>query len=173
MKARVMLGMAALLLASCDRLKVSTGSGEELIETAMLSSGDFESFIATEGKVVAVMFHADWCGPCKEMAPTVEAVVEEFGGQVVFGKIDVDDDGELAKSLGVNGIPDVRLYRNGVMVDAMMGAIPKEQVRNHVSIQVDQLGGTTGSADSPTGQTAEPAIRPMEENWRPPGLEPR
>lgn len=161
-----------VLLVGCDRLSdVSDAPETPQIEIRDLSAGEYEEFIATPGKLSAVIFHAEWCGPCKKLGPLVEDVVAEFEGKVVLGKIDVDEESELAQSLGVAGIPDLRLFRNGVMVDAMKGAIPKEQVRNHFAIQVAQVAGSDGSAE--TAPSSGPAIEPMKSDWLPPGLEPR
>lgn len=168
MNARCLVAAVGLILVSCDRFQGSADqTEEEVIETVHLTADNFDSFIATGDKVVAVMFHAGWCGPCKEMGPTVESVVGEFGGKMMLGKVDVDDEGTLAKSLGVVGIPDVRLYRGGIMVDAMKGAIPKREVRNHFRIQVEQLEPGAGDESGP----AQAPITPMSEDWLPPGVE--
>ena len=166
----LLLGAALILVAGCE---ASTEPPEAevpvLIETRHLTSGEYESFIATPGKLTAVMFHADWCAPCNQLAPVLEEVIEEFEGKAVLGMIDVDDSSELARSLGVVGIPDLRLFRDGVMVDSMKGAIPKEQLRNHFAIQVAQVGGAVELPQT----TTEPVIKPMEKDWLPPGIEAR
>ena len=166
----LLLGAALVLFAGCKSSSETTEvEVPELIETRHLISEEYESFIATPGKLTVVMFHADWCAPCNQLAPVLEEVIEEFEGKAVLGMINVDDSSELAKSLGVVGIPDVRLFRDGVMVDAMKGVIPKGQLRNHLAIQVAQVGGATGLPKA----TTEPAVKPMEKDWLPPGIEPR
>jgi thioredoxin 1 len=171
MKAWMILGGAIMLMIGCKPGDAPEAVAAGVTETRHLSAAEFDEFIKTPGKLVVVMFHADWCGPCRQQGPNVEAVIEEFGGKAIFGMIDVDDHGELANRHGVTGIPDLRVFRNGIMVDAMKGAIPKEQIRNHFSIQVAQLSESV----VPSGETvgSEAAIQPMKEQWLPPGMEPR
>jgi thioredoxin len=165
MKALLMAG-GAVLMFGCE---TSSDTGQASIEPRQLTSADYEDFIATQGKLTAVMFHADWCGPCRQLGPVVEEVVGEFEGSVVLGRINVDDAGELARSLGVTGIPDLRLFRDGVMVDAMKGSIPKEQVRDHFAIQVAQLGASPPPQSG--GEKSEPVVQPMTKDLLPPGME--
>ncbi|MGB6221056.1 thioredoxin family protein [Haloferula sp.] len=163
---------ALVLLVGCDRLSDASDTPDTpQVAIRELSADEYEDFIATPGKLSAVMFHAEWCAPCKKLGPVVEDVVAEFEGKVILGKIDVDEESKLAQSLGVVGIPDLRLFRDGVMVDAMKGAIPKEQVRNHFAIQVAQVAESDGSAE--TAPASGPAIEPMKSDWLPQGLEPR
>lgn len=171
MKFLLIAGASVLMLGCESSPETGQTAATELIETKHLTSAEYDSFIATPGKLTAVMFHADWCGPCRQLGPVVEEVVGELEGKAVLGMINVDDSGELAQRLGVNGIPDLRLFRDGVMVDAMKGAVPKEQVRNHFAIQVAQLGASTTS--QPVGESSKPAIQPLSKDWLPPGLEKR
>jgi thioredoxin 1 len=171
MKSLLLVGFV-IFAAGCKRSSdVSKAAGSEPFETKHLTASEYESFIATPGRLTAVMFHADWCGPCRQLGPVVEEVVAEFDGKAVLGMIDVDESSDLANSLGVSGIPDLRLFRNGVMVDALKGAIPKEQVRNHFAIQVAEVSGAA-NAESETSPP-ESAIQPMKDDWHPPGLERR
>ena len=171
MKTLVIAGILVCMVGCKRSSEPTDGEASGPTETRHLTADEYESFIATPGKLTVVMFHADWCGPRKIQEPVVEAIVAEFGGKAVFGMVDVDDSGELAKSLGVNGIPDLRLYRNGVMVDAMKGAIPKEQVRSHFSIQIAQLESADGSPAERA--KTESTIQPMTKEWQPEGLKRR
>lgn len=155
----------------CESSSETGQMGAVPVETKHLTAAEYEDFIATPGKLTAVMFHADWCGPCRQLGPVVEEVVAEFGEKAVLGKINVDDSSELARRLGVSGIPDLRLFRDGVMVDSMKGALPKEEVRNRFAIQVGQLGGA--ETPLPAGEKGDPVIQPLTEDWLPPGMEKR
>jgi thioredoxin len=89
-----------------------------------LTSKNFESFIAKEGLVV-VDFWAPWCAPCRAMLPLVEkAASTSFQGKVSFGKVDIDEEGALAGQCDVSSIPHFAVYKDGVLVDSLQGAIP-------------------------------------------------
>src|SRR5574344_2125998 len=70
-------------------------------------------------------FWATWCGPCKKIAPDIEALAKEYEGQVVVGKIDVEEAEELATQFGVRNIPTIVFIKNGEIVDKVVGAAPK------------------------------------------------
>lgn len=74
---------------------------------------------------VLVDFWAPWCGPCKQIAPTLEELAQEFSGKVKICKVNVDENAELAAELGVRGIPALFFYKNGEVVDQHIGAVPK------------------------------------------------
>jgi len=81
----------------------------------------FESDVLQSGLPVLVDFYADWCGPCRAMAPAVEQLATELDGKVVVGKLDVDVNQELAIRYGVMGIPTLGLFRDGKLVDRLVG----------------------------------------------------
>ena len=73
---------------------------------------------------VVVDFWADWCGPCKMLSPTVEAIAQEYDGKVLVGKVNVDEEPELARQFGVMSIPTVVFLKNGVEFDRKVGVMP-------------------------------------------------
>jgi thioredoxin 1 len=81
----------------------------------------FEADVLQSPVPVVVDFYADWCGPCRAMAPAVEQLADEFAGKVRVGKLDVDVNQEIAIRYGVMGIPTLGLFRDGKLVDRMVG----------------------------------------------------
>lgn len=74
---------------------------------------------------VLVDFYADWCGPCKMMGPVVEELAKEYGGKAKVGKVNVDQQQQLAAQFGVMSIPTFVIMKNGRVVDQVLGAMPK------------------------------------------------
>ena len=89
-----------------------------------ITDSNFEQLLA-EGKPMVVDFWATWCGPCKKVGPFIEQLAEEYADQAIIGKVDVDENDELAIRYGVRNIPTVLFLRNGEIVDKQIGAAPK------------------------------------------------
>lgn len=77
---------------------------------------------------VLVDFYADWCGPCKMMAPVVEALATEYEGKVKIGKLNVDQSPNTAGQYGIMSIPTLLFFKNGEVVDKIVGAVPKSDL---------------------------------------------
>ena len=90
--------------------------------TVNINAEDFESTI-TDNDIVLVDFWAEWCGPCKRFGPIYEKASEEYDG-VVFAKLDTDANAELSGQLGIEGIPTLMAFREGVLVFNQAGALP-------------------------------------------------
>ncbi|MBQ8099487.1 MAG: thioredoxin [Bacteroidaceae bacterium] len=88
---------------------------------------NFAEYVAQD-KPILVDFYAVWCGPCKKMAPTVEALAEKYEGQAIIGKLDVDDNPEVTARFGIRNIPTLLFIKNGQVVDKSVGAIPASEV---------------------------------------------
>ena len=93
---------------------------------AKFTDGNFEEEVLKAGGPVVVDFWATWCGPCKMIAPTLEALAEEYKGKVKIGKLSTEENQKVPADLGVQAIPTVVLFKDGKEVDRVTGAAPKE-----------------------------------------------
>ena len=89
---------------------------------------NFDAEVLKADKPVLVDFYADWCGPCKMMAPVVEKLAQDFEGTAVVGKLDVDENEEIAMRYGVMTIPTLIVFKNGEVVKKTVGLQPREDV---------------------------------------------
>jgi thioredoxin 1 len=87
--------------------------------------------LGAEGPVV-VDFWADWCGPCKQIAPALEEISAEMGDRVTIAKINIDDNPETPSNYGVRGIPTLIMFKNGEVADTKVGALPKNQLQQWI-----------------------------------------
>ncbi|MFZ5633071.1 MAG: thioredoxin [Bacillota bacterium] len=90
-----------------------------------ISESGFEQEVIKSGQPVLVDFWAPWCGPCRSMAPVLEEISAEFAGRVKVGKVNVDNNQNLAKKYGVMSIPTLVMFKNGQIVGQMVGFTPK------------------------------------------------
>lgn len=98
-----------------------------------LAEDSFDGFIREPGGLVMVDFHADWCGPCHQLAPTVARLASDFQGTLRVGKLDVDDAPGLTSRLGVEAIPELRFYRDGKLLARRTGVVPEAELREWIT----------------------------------------
>jgi len=79
---------------------------------------------------VLVDFYADWCGPCKMIAPLVSELAEEYEGVIKIGKLNIDQEAGTAEKYGVMSIPTLIIFKNGTAVDTVVGAVPKKVLQD-------------------------------------------
>ena len=89
--------------------------------------------IITKNDVVLVDFWAEWCGPCRMIAPMIEELANEYDGKAVIGKLDVDNNQESSIKFGVRSIPTLLVFKDGEMVDRHVGAVPKETLSSSIN----------------------------------------
>ncbi|MBE2240269.1 MAG: thioredoxin [Caldilineaceae bacterium] len=98
----------------------------------VVTDGTFDDLVVNADKPILVDFWAEWCGPCKMIAPVLEELAGELDGQLTIGKLDVDNNQNTAYAFGVMSIPTLLLFKNGEPVDRIVGYQPKPALKNRL-----------------------------------------
>ena len=96
-----------------------------------INKTNFEEVMAS-GKPVVIDFWAEWCGPCRMIAPIVDELATEFGDRVVIGKCDVEENDDITLKYGVRNIPTIIFLKNGELVDKQVGACSKDALKEKI-----------------------------------------
>lgn len=96
-----------------------------------ITEDNFDELVLNSGKTCVVDMFATWCGPCKMMSPIIDEIAEE-NGDIVVGKVDVDENGELAMQFNVMSIPTVLIFKNGELAETFIGLQSKETILNAI-----------------------------------------
>jgi thioredoxin 1 len=97
-----------------------------------LTDESFDTTLAAHAEPVMVDFWAEWCGPCKAIAPVLEELAQEYAGRVTIGKVNVDEHPGLAARFQVRSIPTLLVFKGGQVVDQIVGAVPKVQIKRRL-----------------------------------------
>lgn len=94
----------------------------------IVTKSNYENEVINQEGTVIVDFYADWCGPCKMIAPILEEIVNESDGKIKLCKVNVDNDGELAMGFGIASIPTIFIYKNGEITSRIVGYRTKDEI---------------------------------------------
>ena len=98
-----------------------------------VTAADFDSKVLGSEKAVLVDFWAEWCGPCKQIAPALEQLAAELEGKVTIAKLDIEQSPTTPSRYGVRGIPTMMLFKGGQMASMKVGAMPKQKILEWLS----------------------------------------
>lgn len=132
---RTILALAALtaLTVGCDKVS-STGGPAQSSQAdgdhayIEVNSVSFATEVLQSDQPVLVDFWAPWCGPCVALGPTIAELAVDYQGRVKVAKLNVDDSPEIAQTYGINGIPALLLFKDGKLVDQVVGGRPKSDL---------------------------------------------
>ncbi len=124
---------AKLILMDIDEIKRKKLKKliEKMTKPVELSEKNFNRFIS-ENENVVVDFWAEWCAPCRIIAPIIEELAKEYAGKVVFAKLNVNDAMDIATSLGISAIPTLVFFKRGKPIDAIVGVFPKSEIKRWI-----------------------------------------
>jgi len=101
-----------------------------------LTDSNFDQSVIKAGKPVLVDFWAEWCGPCRRLAPTVDELATDYDGRVVVGKLNVDDNPGIAGRFSIRGIPTLLLFKGGQIVEQIVGLADKDTLKKLIEKHV-------------------------------------
>jgi thioredoxin len=100
--------------------------------TLHLTEAAFDQTLAQHQGPVIVDFWAEWCGPCKAIAPALDELAQEYAGRVTIAKVNVDEHPGLAARFQVRSIPTLLIFKGGQVIDQVVGAVPKAQIKKRL-----------------------------------------
>lgn len=102
------------------------------------TDANFEEEVLKSELPVLIDFWAVWCGPCKMIAPSIDELANEYEGKAKIGKLDVDNNQQVATKYGIRSIPTLLIFKDGKMVDQIVGALPKPKIAEKLNAHINQ-----------------------------------
>ena len=107
-----------------------------MTEVTSITDASFEQEVVKNDKPVVVDFWAEWCGPCKQLAPVLDQVASELGDSVKVVKMNIEESPETPTKFGVRGIPTLMVFKGGELVDTKVGGMPKGQLQSWLETHI-------------------------------------
>ncbi|WP_340106262.1 thioredoxin [Rhodohalobacter sp. 8-1] len=104
--------------------------------TLEFTDSNFADEVEETDKPVLVDFWAEWCGPCRMVGPVVDEIAGEYEGKAKVGKVNVDNNPEISVKYGIRSIPALLIFKDGEVVDQIVGAVPKAQIKKQLDAQL-------------------------------------
>jgi len=120
--------LEAIRRKKMEELKSGAGKGAQWPnEPVVVTDADFDAFVA-KYPLVVIDCWAPWCGPCRMVAPVVDALSKELAGKAVFGKLNTDENPSIPNKFNISAIPTLLVFKGGKLADRIIGAMPKDQL---------------------------------------------
>ncbi|ALE51831.1 thioredoxin [Candidatus Thioglobus autotrophicus] len=101
-----------------------------------VTDASFEADVINSSQTVLVDFWAEWCGPCKALAPVLDEIADEYDGKVIIAKVNVDENDQTPPKYGIRGIPTMLLFKDGVVAATKMGALSKAELSTFIDTNI-------------------------------------
>ncbi|TDA29864.1 MAG: thioredoxin [Archaeoglobi archaeon] len=120
-----------------ELMEMAEGKDSITAGPVKLDSKNFDEFIKKNTNAV-VDFWAEWCRPCRYIAPVVEELAKEYSGKVAFGKLNIDESRNFVARFGISAIPTLIFFKNGIAVDQIVGALPKKEIKRWIDLNLQR-----------------------------------
>lgn len=114
---------------------VNTPAGEGTTDVLIFTDSNFKKYVLNSDRVVVVDFYADWCKPCKALAPRIEELAKENEGKILFGKLNTDLNGQTSRKYAVQALPTLMIFKNGEPAETIVGLYAK----NYIQAKIDKV----------------------------------